>query len=225
MPKKQVIVFGKPNYIRKDLTGKRFGKLVAMEVVGRRNGALAWLCKCDCGNEKIAASGKLIEGGCTHCGCMYVNPAQTHGMTKNPLYKVWQGMKIRCLYPSAISYPNYGGRGIKVCEEWLNNFMCFYNDMKDGYKKGLQLDRIDNDKDYSKENCCWSTRKVQTRNKRNNRWYEAGGLNMIIMDWASYLGIGYGLIVQALDRGHLFIDIYNHYITNPPKKSRIKKSI
>ena len=223
MPKKRVIRYGTPKFIKKDLTGKKFGKLVAIEPIGWIGASIAWKCKCDCGNEKISAAGKLLEGSSTHCGCMYVNGGTVHGLIKSPLYKVWLGMKVRCLYKTAECYPRYGGRGITICDRWVNDFKAFHDDMIEGYKKGLQLDRIDNEKGYYKENCRWSTLEVQSRNKRNNRWFEADGMKMIMSDWATHLGVHYSLILQALQRGHSFTDIYHHYKAKLPKKSHIKK--
>lgn len=147
----------------KDLTGRVYGDLI---VLGRsdvyKNGNLTYLCKCKCGKEVICRVSGLSCGKTTHCGCKikrvkYLNRA---------LYEVWKGMKARCRDKNNISYKRYGGKGVKVCEEWENDFVLFYNwAMKNGWEKGLQVDKdiIGNGLLYSPEMCCIVTR---TRNIR-----------------------------------------------------------
>lgn len=148
-----------------DLTGKTYGDL---EVLGRagcdERGEPMWLCRCKCGNFKIVHGSALRYGKTKSCGCGKI----THGGSSDPLYKTHYNMLDRCYNPKCESYPHYGERGIKVCDEWhicTNFFKWAY---ANGYKPGLTLDRIDVDGDYCPENCRWVTMKEQQNNKTNN---------------------------------------------------------
>jgi hypothetical protein len=154
----------------KDLTGKRFGRLVAIRPAARDiNKRLRWLCECDCGNETICLSNALQTGDSTSCGCLREELRSirnlTHGQGgKTPAYHSWCGMIQRCTNPNSKAFPNYGGRGITVCERW-RKFENFYADM--GAKpEGLSLDRINNDGNYEATNCRWATRSQQAQNRR-----------------------------------------------------------
>ena len=143
-----------------DLTGNRYGRLTVLQEDGKTNhGDLRWLCKCDCGNIKTITGSKLKRGWTKSCGCIQKEWASrnmsTHKMSNTTLYNVWLRIKSRCYYPKNNRYHRYGGRGIKMCPEWLD-FTNFYNwSMNNGYKEGLTIERIDIDKDYEPSNCCW----------------------------------------------------------------------
>lgn len=121
-----------------------------------------------------------------------------HGMYGTPLYKKWEAMKRRCLNKNEKSYKNYGGRGITICKEWLN-FMGFYNDVYKGYKNGLSLERIDNNKGYYKENCKWITMAEQAKNRRNVDIYELNGIKLIASDWDKKLGLKMGTVKHRIN--------------------------
>lgn len=124
-----------------------------------------------------------------------------HGMAKTNIYDVWSAMKERCLNKNSKDYPNYGGRGITVCNEW-SEFISFYEwAMESGYSKNLTIDRKDNDKGYSPQNCKFSTRKVQNNNKRNNVWYEYLGQRKTIAQWSEFTGILYSTLSIRFRKG------------------------
>ena len=159
-----------------DLTGKRFGRLVAIEPVRKdaKDGIL-WKCKCDCGNFIEAPAGSLSAGYRKSCGC-YVSEVQTKWKTpiEKKLYKVYHGMRQRCYNPNYDGFKYWGGRGIRVCDEWLNDGRKFVDwAIEHGYKRGLSIDRIDNDGPYAPWNCRFTDDFGQANNRRNNRRIEA----------------------------------------------------
>ena len=152
----------------KDLMNKKFGKLVVKEKVGIVKNRVVWKCKCDCGNECTASSHDLCSGRKKSCGCLKKENKSVyiHGKSKERIHKEWRGILHRCKNPSASHYENYGGRGITVCDEWKEDFMAFYEwSMKNGYADNLTLDRKDNDKGYSPDNCRWVTHMENCHNR------------------------------------------------------------
>lgn len=121
---------------------------------------------------------------------------ETHGLSKHPLYSVWVNMRNRCHLRTHKQYPDYGARGIKVCNEWRNSFSTFYNDMITGYETGLWLDRTNNNQGYSKENCRWITPRIQQENRRNTRLFEFNGKKQTLTRWSEELGIQRGTLAQ-----------------------------
>lgn len=154
-----------------DLTGLRFGRLEVLEMVGKdKYGITQWECACECGNTTTASISNLRNGNTTSCGC-YARQRKreantTHGETGTRLHRIWKAMHTRCNNPKFFAYSAYGGRGIKVCAEW-DDFNAFKDwAMSHGYSNELTIDRINNDKGYSPDNCRWATMAEQNKNKR-----------------------------------------------------------
>lgn len=176
-----------------DLTGQRFGMLAVIGIHERDSRKrIHWLCRCDCGGESTPVAGNLTSGNSESCGCRKreVLPESTFkdGRCRMPEYWVYNSMKGRCLYPHYNDYEYYGGRGIKVCDRWLNSFENFLADMGPRPSPKHSIERNDGDGDYTPENCYWATWRQQGRNKSNNHWIEWRGKRLIITDWAALAG-------------------------------------
>jgi hypothetical protein len=186
----------------KDLTGKKFNMLTVLSYAGRQKWSY-FLCKCDCGKEKLVRIDHLQTGKTMSCGCYQVSQCRnrtTHKLSYNRLYFVWASMMVRCYRETFQDFHNYGGRGIKVCDRW-HNVSNFVEDMTEGSGKGLQLDRVNNDENYSKQNCKWSTRKENNRNKRTNVYLTIDGITKVVSQWAEETGIHRGSIYGRMHRG------------------------
>ena len=208
----------------KDLTGQKFGKLVANEkVINNKYGAAMWKCICDCGNNVIVKSGSLISGHTKSCGCLRAEILKatqknniTHGMTNTKIFRTYNSMKERCYRKNSISYSYYGGKGITICDEWLNKqngFQNFYNwAMKNGYDKTLTIDRIDNNKGYSPNNCRWTTNIKQNNNRSNTIKLSHNGKTQTISEWAKDISISSVVIKSRLARNNDIEKILSPYV-------------
>lgn len=193
-----------------DLTGQRFGRLTVVErAENAKDGHARWLCKCDCGGRITVARGDLRDGKVKSCGCLRKEiAAQTgvsgtiHGKRNTRLYNIWHGMKTRCYNPKHKFYRIYGGRGIIVCREWINDFQAFYDwAITHGYTDTLSIDRIDNDGPYSPQNCRWVTQKEQCNHLRTNRHYEVNGEIRTLPEWCTFFNVDYGKAKNRLRHG------------------------
>lgn len=182
-----------------DITGKRFGNLVAIKKVeskeynGYKKGV--WIFKCNCGNFEEKTKSSVVRGislNCRKCGFKRAGlKNSTHRMEKTRLYQCWLDMKHRCCYRYSKngkeykSFKNYAGRGVKVCDEWMKSFESFRDwSFENGYNDSLTLDRIDVNGNYCPENCKWSTRKEQSVNRRTSVFVEYKGERLCLKDWA-----------------------------------------
>ena len=181
-------------------SGDKFGRLTLLHSFVE-NGRRKWLCRCNCGNEKIILQQSLPGGNTKSCGCLRVERNFVHGGYYLPEYGIWAGMKNRCCRPKSRDYEFYGGRGIIVCERWMNSFQNFYADMGSRPSKSHSLDRIDGNKNYEPSNCRWATPSEQNNNKRDNHLITFRGETLNETEWRRKLGFGVGIIRQRLKNG------------------------
>ncbi|MDD2495407.1 MAG: hypothetical protein PHX40_04500 [Bacilli bacterium] len=200
----------KDNYNFIDLRGQQFGKLKVLENEDyiTKSGHTYFLCQCECNSEpKYVESYNLKSGHTQSCGCLrYENKTITHGLTNTRLYRIYHLMKKRCYKKeNNDDYKNYGGRGITICDEWLNKengFINFYNwAMVNGYQENLTIDRKDNDGNYEPDNCRWVTIKTQSNNRRSNNLITIDGVTKNITQWAEEYDLCYSTIKSRLNRG------------------------
>lgn len=216
-----------------ELPGKKVGNLIVLKETEKdKNGHSRFLCRCDCGNEIIVLSTNLIRNHTRSCGCKkgyYITNKKTkHGMSHNSrLYRIYVKMKCRCYNSANPSYKNYGGRGIKIFDKWLdeeNGFMNFYEwAINNGYQDNLSIDRIDNNGNYEPSNCRWATDFEQANNKRNNHYITYKGETHTVAEWSRIIGIGYSSMQRRLKKN--FPDdllFYKGKITPTIKKEYMK---
>jgi hypothetical protein len=184
----------------KNLSGLTFGELTVIEFSHRVKNNYFWSCKCECGNIRNLSAATIKYRVVKACCCYGAKNGTTHGFRKHRLYTIYHSMKLRCYYPSSIQFKDYGGRGIRVCDEWLNDKKCFFNwAYENGYSDNLQLDRIENNGSYCPENCRFVTRKVNCRNKINNRLITYNGQTKPVSQWCEELNLSYRLILDRLN--------------------------
>jgi hypothetical protein len=195
---------------RLNLVGQRFSRLTVLEFShswfdkkGRPKKAI-WKCLCDCGTIKDVVGGGLTSGKTQSCGCLNRENTsktfKTHGMTGSKEHAIWKAMRQRCINPNDAGYEKYGGRGIAVCERWMESFENFYADMSDK-PPGKSLDRIDNEGDYCPENCRWADDIEQANNKRNTVWIPFDGKTLTFTGWSKETGLPRTTIVDRYYKG------------------------
>lgn len=193
-----------------NLTGKIFGKLTVIDenYIRTLSGAVRWNCICDCGRLTVVIGGDLKSGRTSSCGCFQKEKAKeaqtTHGMHDTPEHHAWNNMKNRCNNEKAPNYHNYGGRGITVCDRWMNSFENFYEDMGPRPSPDHSLDREEVNGNYEKDNCRWATDLEQQNNRRDNVRYEYDGSTRTVSEWGHILGIKENSIRSRLNRGWSF---------------------
>lgn len=215
-----------------DRTGQKIGKLTVirrLENITERSvsGKLAiraqWFCECECGGRIVVSSHSLTKaltrnGGTRSCGCLMGKKIK-HGKVGSRIYSIWNSMRQRCTNPKNPNYASYGGRGIKVCKEWLDSFPAFFADMGSA-PKGQTLDRRDNSLGYCKENCRWATKTEQGNNRRNNRVIEFSGKTQSLADWARETGLSVYCLRSRINSGWTI----ERALTQPNSTTRPKTS-
>lgn len=188
-----------------DLSGKKFGRWTVLnEAINKHSsGRVAWTCICDCGVQRDVRSDYLYNNRSLSCGCLKDENTSirntTHGMSKTKEYGIWQTMINRCTDPNVEGYPNYGGRGIKVCDRWLESFENFISDV--GFRPSVKhsADRFpDINGNYEPNNFRWATRAEQQRGQRRNVWVEHNGEKMVLVDWVKKIGAPYSSVQVML---------------------------
>lgn len=184
------------------LIGKKFGRLTVLKIIYEKQSKC--LCQCECGNQIICLVTNLNNGNTKSCGCINKEriaaqgrASATHHLSEDPIYRKWIYIRKRCNNPNASDYENYGGRGIKMCQEWENDFMAFYKYVKPMFKENLQIDRIDNDKGYEPGNIRFVDAKTNNSNRRTTIKYKDGTL----YDYCRENGLNYFLVWGRIKRG------------------------
>lgn len=191
---------GETLQIRKDLSGQRFGMLTVIEPYGKTGSGTIWKCECDCGNMITRTSSNLLNSPTQlpkNCGC-YTQAVKPRNKGTR-LHTIWSSMKGRCRNANHPAYYRYGGRGITVCEEWSNSFDTFRDwALKNGYSDELTIDRIDNDKGYSPNNCRWADMKTQCNNTGRNHYITWNGVTHTLTEWSRIIGVSYGTLKSRI---------------------------
>lgn len=196
----------------RDLTGQKFGRLTCVAFVGRNKEYDAlWLCRCACGKEHTTRAGTLLNGHTKSCGCLQremVGKAHTtHGLyydengKRSKLSKAWDSMKRRCLNSKELYYRYYGGRGISICKQWMD-YKNFHDwAIKNGYRDGLTIERIDVNGNYEPGNCKWIPKGEQSRNRRGRHIIFYMGQSRMLTEWGNILNIDPKVLSNRLRRG------------------------
>lgn len=201
-----------------DLSGNRYDMLLVLHrVENSLDGYVQYLCLCDCGNTKVIKGHNLSNGKTHSCGCMKKKmmaekqfkhgDAGTHHSASSRLYRIWQGMINRCTRQKFRQWKDYGGRGITVCDEWINDYSVFKEwAIQNGYSDDLTIDRINNDGNYEPTNCRWVSMKHQMNNKSNNHLINYNGCTKTLTEWAEELGIPRHTLSERINKRHLPIE-------------------
>jgi hypothetical protein len=195
--------------LKNDVTGQKFSRLLVIDwAYTNAHRQSMWNCKCDCGALAVVLGNDLIRGHTRSCGCYnderLIEFNTKHGLAHTKIGMIKDSMRQRCYNPKCKAYKHYGGRGITICDEWLEDPKSFFNwSFANGYEEGLALsiDRIDNDGPYSPENCQWTSGEVQGNNRRNNVLLTHNGITLSISQWAKKLGVRVNQIYGRKRRG------------------------
>lgn len=210
-----------------DRTGQKFGRLTLIErVENNKFNQVQWKCRCDCGKEVIVKAYSLTTGQTKSCGCLkkeqnYINIAKVkHNMTNTRLYNIWRDMKSRCLNPNNKRHKFYYDKGIKVCQEWQEDFMNFYDwAMANGYKDNLTLDRINNNGNYEPKNCRWATITEQNNNQSNNIRIKYNESEYTLSELSKIYNIKRATLYDRIKRGWTIDEALNRKVA---KRNRVK---
>ncbi len=190
-----------------NLTGQTFGKLyVVKRVENDAQGTVQYLCRCECGNEKIVRANHLKRGAVRSCGCLASALTSqrntTHNKTGTRLYRIWRGIKVRCYDAHHKDFRDYGAKGVTICDEWRDDFQAFYDwAMANGYEENLSIDRIDNSKGYSPDNCRWADNIQQANNKTTNYYVVYKNERLTLSELARKYHLNYTVLGKAIRAG------------------------
>ncbi len=192
-----------------NIINSTFGFLtVVRRAPNHKSGAAFWVCKCECGNVAERRSADLTNGRSTSCGCKKGGKITAkkirHGHAiagkYTPEYRTWAGMKYRCYNKKSKSYPDYGGRGITVCDRWIESFENFLSDMGLKPSRKYTIERVDNNDSYCPSNCRWIIKEKQARNRRSSLYYKYDGETLTMAEWAERKGINYQTLMSRYYR-------------------------
>lgn len=200
-----------------DLTSQKFGRLTVLNrAENNKFNQVCWKCQCACGNIAIVPSQPLRKKEATSCGCLQkenlIKRITTHNMSHSPEYAVWGRMVQRCVNPKNKRFKHYGGRGIKVCKEWRDSFLAFYEHVGQRPYKKASIDRINNEGDYCPGNVRWTDIVTQNNNNRRNYYITIKGITRTIAQWAKTIGIKEGTLWHRIN-----------VLRWPPEKAIFKK--
>lgn len=193
--------------LRLNVVGQKFGRLEVVEFVGRKNNSSWFRCVCECGGETTTTSNNLMRGHTVSCGCVniekFIERSFKHGISgEHPLFISWIGMRNRCSYKKHNRYKHYGGKGIKVCDEWKDDFKAFYDwALENGWQEGLSIERKENELDYCPSNCKFATIQEQSRNRTSNVNLTYNGETKCVTDWAKEVKSHAQTISKRVKRG------------------------
>jgi hypothetical protein len=205
--------------------GNTYGRLKVIKEVGRKRGAVLYLCECECGENKEITAIDLRSGRVNSCGCLkkelIIEENTTHGMRKHRLYRIYHNMISRCYNKNSTHFLDYGGRGIIICDIWLNKetgFINFVNwSLKSGYSDNLTIDRMNVNGNYEPNNCRWATASEQNSNKRTTKYVEIDGESKTLKEWCVFYDINYKTARARIKNGWNIIDA----LTVPTKRRNI----
>jgi hypothetical protein len=189
-----------------NLIGEKFGRLSPIKYIGNSK----WLCECDCGNEVVVLTACLRNGNTKSCGCYnrekVIENSYKHGQSKSRINHIYRDMKDRCYNSKKQNYKYYGGRGIIICDEWLDKkegFLDFYNwSLENGYNDKLSIDRKNVNGNYTPDNCRWVTFDDQMKNMRSNHYIEINGEIKTVKEWSIIFNINYGTLLSRINKLH-----------------------
>jgi len=188
-----------------NLVGKKNNYLSVISFDSKKNGRLYWLCKCDCGNEKVVSGKNFVAGSVKSCGCFHKKQTSIasikHGKSRSKIYAAWVAIINRCYNKKYYAFHRYGGRGIFMCDKWRLSFESFYIDMGDPPTVNHSIDRIDNNKGYYKENCRWATKKQQALNTSVVKIQVLDGVEMGKREASIKIGIGIKCFDNNIKKG------------------------
>jgi len=192
--------------------GDVYGRLTVIGEAAQEDNSNYARCKCSCGKVRDFLIRNITTGKSRSCGCAWreaaSNRLKKHGLSwgengkMNRLYKIWLDMKERCYNSKNSSFKRYGGRGVTVCDEWRNDYSAFHEwALRNGYKPGLTIERVNNDGDYCPENCVWADRRAQARNRSTNHILKYRGKNYTLAEASELSGLDHSTLIGRLSRG------------------------